>query len=472
MRGARLGRLPLGLVALGLAGGLPAGGCAPSRAQLFDPVGGAIHARVGASPVWERGARRSPAVERRIGEILAEPLTADSAAELAVLGSPVLQARFEELAIAGAALTTATLPPRPQLQLQYRFAVDEGEQQVELSLVQDVTELLALVHGGRAAGAELRAARQRAVAAAIDLGARARGAFYGVVVAERRLALRRGAHEAAAAAAELARGLRASGHIIELSLTRELVLEQEASLGVRQGEAELEVARARLLAILGIEDGTPFRVASQLPALPEEAPELADLDEASIAASLHLRAVRWQIVAAGQQVGAARLRGLLPGVLVGVSAKREDGWGVGPIVGLSVPLWNRGQGTRVRAWAELRRLQHEHAALTLQVRAAAQAARARLESAHDRAATLRDHVVPLRERLLQEALLQYNAMNLSPFELLVIRRGMFEAEERLLDATRDFWLAQTQVETLRAGSFSRAGGAEAEVHLSDRSDDR
>jgi hypothetical protein len=66
---------------------------------------------------------------------------------------------------------------------------------------------------------------------------------------------------------------------------------------------------------------------------------------------------------------------------------------------------------------------------------------------------MREHELPDRGKLLDASLRQANAMNLSPFELLVIRRDGLEAEERYVAALRDYWVASAQADALRAGAL-------------------
>jgi hypothetical protein len=44
-------------------------------------------------------------------------------------------------------------------------------------------------------------------------------------------------------------------------------------------------------------------------------------------------------------------------------------------------------------------------------------------------------------------------MNLDAFELLATRREQIEAEERYIAAVRDYWIARSRVDQLRAGSL-------------------
>jgi outer membrane protein TolC len=290
----------------------------------------------------------------------------------------------------------------------------------------------------------------------IDVASRARVAFYQAAAAEQLRSLRRSIAEAAAASAALAHSLHEAGNLTDFDLAREAVFDEESRLDARHAETGATSARERLNAVLGLHgEETGWRLVATLDDAPAGQPEVADLEREAVAASLELEATRWSIEAAGQRIGAARLESWLPDLGIGVSAKQETEWGVGPVVTLSIPIFDWGQGKRAAAWAGLRVAQHEYTDVAVKLRAAARAARERVAAAHERATRIQSVVMPLRERLLDEALLQYNAMNLSPFELLILRREHIEAEERYIDALLDYWVARTEVEQLRAGSLPR-----------------
>lgn len=430
-----------------------ASSCAPTRSYLFDPIAASVEERTGVRPEWRTGWARSAAGAQRIREVLAKPLTAEGAALIAVLNSSQVQEVYAELGVAGAALTSARTVHNPELDAELLFPLDSGgETRIELSAVQDVTDLLAILPRARGADASLKAARRRAVATTVAAAAHARARFYAAAAATQQLSLRRTIAEAAGASAALARSLHAAGNITDLALTRELVFEEEALLEVTAAEAAATSARERLNATLGLHgQETGWRTAETVPDVPERLEDLRDLEREAVTASLELEALRWDLEAGGQQIGLARFESFVPRLGLGAAAKREDGWHAGPIVTLSLPIFDWGSGKRAGAWAEVRRLQHRYTGAAVTLRAMARAARTRLIAAHARAHRMKTTVLPLRERLVDESLLQYNAMNVDAFELLVVRREQIEAEVRYIEALRDYWVARTEVDQLRAG---------------------
>jgi len=450
IRSARLS--PSLLVALACA---PA--CAPSRSALFEPVADDVRTRTGLEVAWRDGDQvRPPEVRRAIDQALARPLDADGAARIALLARPAVQAAFAELGASAADLAAAVAPGRVDVELEARRAMGDGSasSELELSALTDVLDLLALPARRGAARAGVEAARARAARAAIDVAAEARIALYRAVAAEQVVAMRRSAHQAASASLELARRLRAAGNNTPLALAQEEALYEQSRLDLASAEAARAEVREVLVAALGLYGGeTGFATVDHLPDPPELPADLERLEATAVEHSLELADLRAQAEAAARSVGVARWRAILPGLGAGVGAQRESdaSWSVGPAVRLSLPLLDWGQGERGRAWGELRRVRHLHADRAIRVRAAARAGIQRLVAARQRALQLRDVIVPLRKRIADATLLQYNAMQASPFELVAARQAEIDARRQAVEALRDAWIATAEVDRIAAG---------------------
>ncbi len=63
----------------------------------------------------------------------------------------------------------------------------------------------------------------------------------------------------------------------------------------------------------------------------------------------------------------------------------------------------------------------------------------------------RDEVVPLRKRISDENLLRYNGMLIGVFELLADSREQVRGVTGYVQALRDFWVAQTNLQTALTG---------------------
>ena len=150
---------------------------------------------------------------------------------------------------------------------------------------------------------------------------------------------------------------------------------------------------------------------------------------------------------------------LIPESFLGAGAEREEGeWKVGPTIEVPIPLLNQGQGRLGRAAAEFRRAEQEYYAEGVRVRSIARLVKARVQGAEDRARYSRDIVLPLRERIVRETQLHYNAMQVGVFELLRAREQQIQAAIAYVDALLDYWLARTDLEQLLSGRVPSGEG--------------
>ena len=73
----------------------------------------------------------------------------------------------------------------------------------------------------------------------------------------------------------------------------------------------------------------------------------------------------------------------------------------------------------------------------------------------------RDEIVPARQRIADENLLRYNGMLIGVFDLLADARSQIASVNASIDALRDFWLAQADLEMALIGKPSLAAGSAA-----------
>jgi outer membrane protein, heavy metal efflux system len=143
----------------------------------------------------------------------------------------------------------------------------------------------------------------------------------------------------------------------------------------------------------------------------------------------------------------------LPEAELGAAAEREiDGeWGVGPAFSLPIPLFDQGQASTAAARAELGRARQRYAAAAVEVRSAARMARHRLLADHARVTYYRRVILPLRREITEATQLQYNAMQVSPFQLLLAKQAEIDAGVAYVEALRDYWVTRSQVEQVVSG---------------------
>lgn len=443
-----------------------AAGCVPSRTSVFGPVDREIERRVGVGAMWHESA--DPRVPSAVASFLQKPLDRDSVVRIALATNRRLQAQYDQLGIAASDIAAATVLSPLEVDLETKVSLDGDVHEVEIDVTQDILDLIQLPQRRDVARAGLEAARARAVAATVELVARAERAYLDVVAAQQDLELRQTAFDAAAASADIAERQFAAGNIAEVALIRERDQREQTRIELGRAQVEAEARREPLNDVLGLTgESTKWTIASRLAELPADMPALDTLERDAIANSLDVAALRSEAEAAAGRLGIARLRSWLPELGVGVAADHANGeWDAGPAISLGIPLFNQQQGPRARANAELRRSRNEAIATAVELRARARGVRQRVLGAYAEARHLRDVVLPQRQRLVNETLKQYNAMNASTFELLSARRDLVDAGRQYIDAMRRFWRASVDARALARGAMPRAGTDEPAANTS------
>lgn len=373
-------------------------------------------------------------------------LTPEEAVRVAVATNRDLAARFAAVDRARGARIAAWGVPNPSAELEL---VGEGELGLHAVAAEfALSDLILAPLRASPAGARLDQARLDAAAAVIRLSFDARAALYAAQATERRYVAAMQAVEAWAVAVDTSRALLAAGNVPELDVAVQQAEYERARVGLAAIELELVAAREHLSRVLGVEERRALAPLAGPGAL--DVP--SDLEDRAVAASLELAALDAGLTAGTRALTAARTDALVPdfGVYAG-SARIGEAWDVEAGVHVTVPLFALGRGEVVALAAERRGLRDSRAQAEVEVRSAAREARARLISAHDRATHFETVVLPTRERVSAQTLLQYNAMQVGIYQLLDARRQELEARAAHAELLAELWTAQAALDALLAG---------------------
>jgi len=394
---------------------------------------------------------RTQATARRL---LREPLTAEAAVEITLLQSPALQASLEELDVALADVLRASLVANPEVELEASVPL-EGNDGPDLmgSFMFDVADAVRLPLRRAVADAELSAARAEAAKAVLDAAFSARTAFYRHQSDLQLVELFQQVVETLRAAWETAAALREAGNVARLDVVQQRALYEEARVALAQAELAALQSRERLQVVMGLSgDDTAWEIRSRLDEPTDAEVDLETVERVAIDRSLALERGRHELEALARRVGLARLEGVIPELHAGVVVEREEGeWSAGPMIEMQLPLFHQGQGDIDRVSAQLRVGQHRYVARAVQIRSSVRRARNAYLNALARAEFYRDTLLPVRDEVMEQSLLQYNAMNLGVFELITARRMLIDTARMYVEALRDYWVARAALEQILAG---------------------
>jgi cobalt-zinc-cadmium efflux system outer membrane protein len=202
--------------------------------------------------------------------------------------------------------------------------------------------------------------------------------------------------------------------------------------------------------------GIEWRALERLPELPERELPIDSIETEAVRRSLDLELAKQRFTAAAKTANIARAGGWLPELKAGVSAERDEEWAVGPAVELELPLFYQGQAEVAAAKAEMRQQQNRYTDTAVRLRARARELASRLRASREAVLYYRDVLLPLKQKVLDETQLQFNAMALGIFQLLQAKREQVETASGFIDELREYWLLRTRTEQLLAGRFGEA----------------
>lgn len=389
----------------------------------------------------------------RVAELLAQPLTADAAVTVALLNNPGLQVAFAQLAISDADRAQAGRLPNPHLAVG---AFREGPvRSIERALGFDVLGLLTLPWRSTWQGQQTELAKLRAAQEVVRLAADTRKAWVVAVAARQSAAYLRDVKEAAEAGGELARRMARVGNWSRLRQAQEQLTLAEATAQLARAELAAQVGRERLTRLLGLwGDDTRFTLAERLPDLPAAPRELADVEALAIAQRLDVKSAVDESRYVAESLGFTRASGYLNALSLsyqrntafnGATGDRDTERGAE--LELSLPVFDWGSARNARAQAIYMQSVARVSETAGRARSEAREAYFTYRTAHDLALAQRDEVVPLRRFINEETTLRYNGMFASLWELLGTTRQSVLAVNSAIEAQRDFWLADTDLQT-------------------------
>ncbi|WP_082322031.1 TolC family protein [Variovorax paradoxus] len=445
--------------ALAFASALFLAGCA----SLSPDRGTAdVQALVAGNPLMAgQPAQRMPdeASRKSVDALLARPLDAEAAVRIALVNGPRVQDAFATLQLSDADRVQAASLPNPVL--SFSRLAQGREREFERMLSFNVIGLVTLPWQARWAGQRHEAAKLQAAQSVLLLAADTRRAWVRAVAAQQSVAYLRDAREAAEAGAELAHRMAQVGNWSALQRTREQLLLADAAAQLARAEQAAVASREQLTRLLGLAgERTAYTLPDRLPALPQAAPELGDVQARALRDRLDVRSAQAQNTAVAGSLGLTHATSVINAMELGVvrnttfdnDADRSRATQRGFELDLPLPLFDWGQARTGRAEAQY--MQSAARVRDVGVLAASEAREAwrGWNTAYGLARRYRDEVLPLRRQVNEEMVLRYNGMLASVWELLAETRASMLAVNAGIEAQRDFWLADTDLQLVLTGS--------------------
>ena len=426
---------------------LPLAGCASfSDDGGVGGVESALKGRLEGEVRWIRSDKDRQEVKAKVQKLLAGPLTAQSAVQIALLNNRGLQAAYADLGIAEADLVQAGRLRNPGF--SYSRSTRGNEVEVEHAFLFDVLGLITMPLRTELEKRRFALTKLQIASETLQVAADTRRAYVKAVAAGEGARYSAQVQEAAAASAELARRMAAAGNFSRLDQAREQVFYAEATAQLARARQSALSDRERLTRLMGLwGEDAQYRLPERMPDLPKSAREEADIEARAMKQRLDVGASLDSAESIAASLGLTRATGFVSVLELGYQRTRETGQPLkrGYEIEIHLPIFDWGQARNARA--EFAYMQAVNIAADTAVRARSEVREAygAYRTSFDLARHYRDEVVPLRKRISEENLLRYNGMLLSVFELLADARQQIASVNSYIEALRDFWIAEANL---------------------------
>lgn len=394
-----------------------------------------------------------------VKRLLRQTLNVDTAVQVALLNNRGLQAAYNELALAETDLVQDSLPPNPTFSIS-RIA-GGGAVEIERQVVGDILALATLPFRSEIAKRRFHQAQLRAALETLRLAADVRRSYYRTVAASEMVGLLIDAKATAEATAKLASKLGETGSLNKLDQAREHVFYAETTADLAAMRQEATSARERLARLMGLWGGDlSFRTPKTLPSLPRQPSALPSIEVDAVTHRLDLQIARIELDALAKALNlteASRFVTLLDVAGIAKTTRDPDGSRFrerGFDIQFQIPIFDGGE-VRVRQATEtynqaFNRLTEK----AINVRSEARDVYRTYRSTYEIARQYQREVLPLRKIITEEMQLRFSSMQVDVFALLVETRQRIASMRAAIDAKRNFWLAQSDLQTAVNGGGS------------------
>jgi outer membrane protein, heavy metal efflux system len=436
----------------------PAASMARDNADAARSVQQLVQDRSGKEVRWEKdhAAREQALQDTR--RLLRQPLTIDKAVQIALLNNRTLQASVEDVGLSTADLLEAGTIPNPRFDLAVRVPdKPPSGTYIDYGAAIDFLSVIMIPLKKRVAKDQLEAAALRVAHETLELVSQVKTAVYSLQASQQLLHRFKLIAETNAAALDLAQRQHDAGNISDLTLAQQQAASSRSRLDIAMTEAETRQNRERLNRLLGLwGSDVNWQLADELPQIPGTELPLGGLEHLAISQRLDLQADYLSIQSQAKNLGLTKAFRFVGALDFGIESERETDaqTRTGPTFAIELPIFNQGQARIARGEAALRQAQDRFEALAVDVRSQIRELRDQLVSKREIAQSYQEQLLPIERKILNESLANYNAMQISDFELFATKAEEERTEREYVDAVRGYWITRTQLEEAVGGNLN------------------
>lgn len=463
----------------------------------FEGVGVATAAATGGKrTAWIQSSQDAQRIAEEVRALVrGKTVGVETAVQVALLNNRDLQAAYAEMGISAAEVWQEGLPENPRISTGML-----GIASPEFGLYRAIESMIALnllslsTREKRLAVADtrFRQAQARAIQETLKLAIDTRRAWIDVVGAFERIYFLNQAKTAADAASSLAERLGETGAIPKARQAREHAFYAELTGQTAEARLDAALAKERLARLMGLwGEDLEFFVPDQLPDLPRQLPPRNDVEARALEARVDLALARLVLEETAQSHGLTEATRYVTDLelIAGFEKEKEieTEYELDPAgthlekeeerkkvmtgqaeIEFAIPIFDTGEARLRKAEYSYMQAANRLAQKAVSIRSEAREAWKAWQGTWAIARHYRNAVVPLRTRIEEEALLTYNGMITSTFELLADTRARINTVLLSANARKEFWLADANLTAaIYGGGAAAADGGTAVAMAAD-----
>ena len=417
-----------------------------------------VQDRSGKDVRWEKDQTARELALEDTHRFLRKSLNIDTAVQIALLNNRSLQASIEEVGLSAADLLEASTFPNPRFDLAVRVPdKPPSGTYVDYGAAIDFLSVIMIPLKKRVAKDQLEAAALRVAHETLELISQVKIAVYSLQASQQLLHRFKLIAETNAAALDLAQRQHEAGNISDLTLAQQQAASSRSRLDIVMTDAEIRQNRERLNRLLGLwGSDVNWQLADELPPVLGAELPLGGLEHLAISQRLDLQADYLSIQSQAKNLGLTKAFRFVGALDFGIESERETDaqTRTGPTFAIELPIFNQGQARIARGEAALRQAQDRFEALAVDVRSQIRELRDQVVSKREIAQSYQEQLLPLERRILNESLANYNAMQISDFELFATKAEEERTEREYIEVVRDYWIIRTQLEETVGGNLN------------------
>ena len=396
------------------------------------------------------------AIEEEVNVLLQEPLTSDTALQIALLKNPSIKSTFEGLGIVQADLVQAGLLKNPVFSGHVRFSDGEGNTNVELAIEEDILDIVFLPLRKKLASSQFERAKLGVSNKILDVMTHVKTSFYSLQATLQIQTMRQMILKATEVAREFASRQREAGNISALDMANEQAVYEQAQIELIRSEADVRMARENLNQLLGlrVRETMSFEIRDHLPDLPLMDPSLDELEQCALTQRLDLAVAKKEIEIL-RNILSLRRAGIVPSFDLAANTENDsDGTRVsGPMWQLELPLFDRKQASIAQIQAEIRQSTFDLEVKENEIFSEVRISRDKMSVAREIFERYRDKIIPIRTEIIDLTQRNYNYMLMGVYQLLQVKQNEITAQRESIEALRDYWMARTELEHAVGGQL-------------------